>query len=264
MWSICVEPEIFHDPAWMAFAVVTIIVSALAHGTLGFGFPLISTPVIALVADMQTAVLITVLPNLAVNFISIARGGQWRESLGRYWIMALWVLLGTLVGTRVLLSVNPVPLKLLLALMIAIYLLQDRIKMLDWTIIGRHPRISGMFLGVLAGLLSGAVNVALPPLVIYFMALGVGPLAMTQILNLCFLVGKSAQAAAFAVAGHFDSEVLWLSVPLALLSVLVVLLGMRLQRGIQPEAYRRLVFLSLGVIAFLLAGQALFSIMGPA
>ncbi len=257
---VLVEVDIFHDPAWMLFAAVTMTVSALAHGALGFGFPLISTPVIAMVADMRTAVLITVLPNLAVNVVSIVRGGRWRESLGRHGLMALWVLLGTLVGTHLLLSVDPAPLKLLLALMIAIYLAQDRIKMLDWTIVARYPQVSGMLLGILAGVLSGAVNVALPPLVIYFMALGLAPLAMTQILNLCFLVGKSTQAVAFAMAGQFSTDVLWLSVPLVLLSVLVLLLGMRLQRGIRPEAYRRIVFVSLGIIGLLLVGQSLLSI----
>ncbi len=233
------------------------VVSALAHGVLGFGFPLISTPVIALVADMQTAVLLTVLPNLAVNIVSIVSGGRWQESLGRYWPMAVWVLLGTLVGTRVLLSVDPAPLKLVLALIIAVYLAQQRIGQLDWSFIARHPRPSGLVLGLIAGLLSGSVNVALPPLVIYFMALGLNPLAMTQILNLCFFAGKFAQAGAFAVAGHFDGAVLMLSLPLTALSAATLMVGMRLRRGIEPQLYRKLVYWALGIIAFMLAGQGL-------
>ncbi len=254
--------QIFHEPLWIAFAVVTMVVSALAHGVLGFGFPLISTPVIALVADMQTAVLLTVLPNLAVNLVSIVRGGQWQESLGRYWPIAIWVLLGTLLGTRVLLSMDPAPLKILLALMIAIYLAQDRLKRLDWSFIARHPHASGLVLGLFAGVLSGSVNVSLPPLVIYFMALGLNPLAMTQILNLCFLAGKSAQAGAFALAGHFDGDALWISLPLTLLSVSTLVVGMRLRRNMNPDLYRKLVFWSLGIIALLLAGQGLAPLLG--
>ncbi|MDE2260750.1 MAG: sulfite exporter TauE/SafE family protein [Betaproteobacteria bacterium] len=259
---IFLEIEIFHDPTWMAFAVVVMMVSALAHGLLGFGFPLISTPVIALVSDMQTAVVLTVLPNLAVNLFSIVRGGRWQESLARYWPMAVWVLLGTLLGTRVLLSVNPYALKLLLALIIAIYLAQERLKRLNWSFIPNHPRVSGMVLGLFAGVLSGSVNVSLPPLVIYFMALGLSPLAMTQILNLCFFSGKITQAAAFALAGHLDSQVLMLSLPLALLSVATLILGMRLRLGIRPEHYRLLVFWSLGLIAIMLAVQGLQGLNG--
>ncbi|MBU6505251.1 MAG: TSUP family transporter [Betaproteobacteria bacterium] len=248
----------------MLFAVAVLAVSGLVHGTLGFGFPLISTPVIALVADMQTAIVLTVLPNLAVNLASIARGGRWRASIGRYGFMALWVLLGTLLGTRLLLSVNTAILKLLLAGMIALYLVQDRVKMLDWSVIARHPKWAGVVAGLMAGVLSGAVNVALPPLVIYFMALGLEPLAMTQILNLCFLAGKSTQAASLALGGHFDWQTLQLSLPLALLSVGMLWVGMRLQRNIDPRNYRRLVFLALIVMATLLVAQSLLSIIGAA
>lgn len=258
------ETAIFHDPYWMLFAVAVLVVSGLVHGTLGFGFPLISTPVIALVADMQTAIVLTVLPNLAVNLASIARGGRWRASIGRYGFMALWVLLGTLLGTRLLLSVNTAILKLLLAGMIALYLVQDRVKMLDWSVIARHPKWAGAVAGLMAGVLSGAVNVALPPLVIYFMALGLEPLAMTQILNLCFLAGKSTQAASLALGGHFDWQTLQLSLPLALLSVGMLWVGMRLQRNIDPRNYRRLVFLALIVMAILLVAQSLLSIIGAA
>ncbi len=53
-----------------------------------------------------------------------------------------------------------------------------------------------------------------------------------------------------------------LSLPLALLSVAILVLGMRLRRGIQPELYRRLVFWSLGIIALLLAGQGLAPLLG--
>ncbi len=243
---------------------MVLVVSALAHGALGFGFPLISTPVIALVADMRTAILLTLLPNLAVNLVSILRGGRWGASIGRYWPMALWVLLGTLAGTRVLLSVNAAILKLMLAAMIALYLAQDRLRMLDWSVISRHPKGAGMLLGFAAGILSGAVNVALPPLVIYFMALGLEPLAMTQVLNLCFLAGKSTQAVSFAVAGYFDRDVVLLSLPFAGLSVGMLWAGMRLQRNIAPAAYRRLVFLALGVMAALLVAQSLLSTIGVA
>jgi len=58
--------------------IAIIVIAGLAHGTIGFGFPLVSTPLVALLVDIKTAVLLTVLPNVAVNMISILRGGNWR------------------------------------------------------------------------------------------------------------------------------------------------------------------------------------------
>ncbi len=48
----------------IATAAAIIVLAGLAHGTLGFGFPIISTPLVALVVDVKTAVLVTVLPNI--------------------------------------------------------------------------------------------------------------------------------------------------------------------------------------------------------
>ena len=44
----------------IAVLVPIVLVGAIAHGALAFGFPLISTPLIAFFIDIKTAVLITV------------------------------------------------------------------------------------------------------------------------------------------------------------------------------------------------------------
>src|SRR4051812_47299592 len=238
-----------------AIVVAVLIVSALAHGSLGFGFPVISTPVIAMITDIQTAILLTLFPNLAVNLISIFRGGNWSASLARYWPVALWVAIGTIIGTKVLILADPEPLKLLLAAMIVVFLLQARFRRLDWSWLKRHPRMSGLALGLLAGFLSGAVNVALPPLVIYFMAIGLDALPMTQILNLCFFVGRTMQAATLGISGKLGMTTLVATAPLTVLSVVVVLVGMRIQSRIHPEVYQRLLRKILWVMVVILVIQ---------
>src|SRR3984893_9200164 len=166
-------------PMMVAALVAIVIAGGVTHGAIGFGFPLISTPLVALLIDIKTAVLITVVPNIAVNEISDVRGGSGRESSGRHWPMAIWVVVGTMIGTHFLLVAPPELLQLLLAAMIVAFLLQDRIRRLDLTWIRRRPAVSGAAFGMVAGLFSGAVNVSAAPLVIYFMILGLPPVALT-------------------------------------------------------------------------------------
>lgn len=244
----------FASPSF-AFVLIVIIVAALTHGTLGFGFPLISTPVIATMTDVKTAILTTLFPNIVVNLVSILRGGNWRLSIGQYWPVAVYVLIGTVAGTHVLLVADLQLLKLLLALMIVVYLQQGRFRKLDWSWLIRHPRGVAPLFGLLAGFLSGTVNVAVPPLVIYFMALGLGPLAMTQILNLCFLVGKSTQALTLGISGQIGLTTLIATAPLTIVSVAVLLFGMRIQSRIHPEVYHGLLRTVLWVMALMLVGQ---------
>jgi uncharacterized membrane protein YfcA len=237
------------------FVLIVIIIAALAHGTLGFGFPVISTPMIAMMTDIKTAILTTLFPNIVINLVSIVRGGDWRLSIGKYWSVAVYVLIGTVAGTHVLIAADPEPLKLLLALMIVVYLQQARFRKLDWSWLKRHPRASAPLFGLLAGFLSGTVNVAVPPLVIYFMGLGLGSLAMTQILNLCFLVGKSTQAVTFGISGQIGLTTLIATAPLTIISVAALLFGMRIQSRIHPEVYHGLLRKVLWVMVLILAVQ---------
>jgi uncharacterized protein len=247
--------DAFLASPWLLWVVIVMVVGGLAHGTMGFGFPLISTPMIALVTDIQTAVIVSLFPNLAVNIVSTLRGGRWRASLARYWPVAVYVLIGTVAGTRVLLVADPEPLKLLLALMIVVYLQQSRFAGVQWSWLSRHPLKSAALFCSLAGVLSGAVNVAVPPLVIYFMALGLDALAMTQILNLCFLVGRLAQAATFGLSGHLGLSTFTATVPLTAASLAALFLGMRLQRRIRPDVFRAVLRKVLWVMAAILAAQ---------
>jgi hypothetical protein len=235
------------------------LVAGLAHGVSGFGFPLISTPIVALFTDVRTAVIMTLLPNIVVNLISLARGGNWQDSLGKHWPVACYVVIGTVIGTRLILIVPPEPLKLLLAGIIVLYLNQESLRHFDWTAISRHPGWSGMAFGLFGGVLSGAVNVALPPLLIYFSALGLAPLAMTQILNLCFLAGRGTQAATLGSAGVFDQNVIALAIPATIAAVLGVLIGGYFQSRISPSGWRRFIRVVLWGMALLLAGQVLRS-----
>ena len=63
--------------------------SGLVHGTLGLGFPLVSTLPIALMVDVRTAILWTLLPTVAVNMASIVGGKGYGDSLKRFWPLAV-------------------------------------------------------------------------------------------------------------------------------------------------------------------------------
>ena len=247
-------------PMMIAALVVIIIVAAIAHGAAGFGFPLISTPLIALLMDVKTAVLITVVPNIVVNAVSVMRGGNWRESIGKYWPMAIWVVLGTLVGTHFLLVAPPELLQVLLAAMIGLFLLQDRVRQLDWTWIRRRPAISGAGFGAVAGLFSGAVNVSAPPLVIYFVMLELPAVALTQILNLCFMAGKTIQAATLSLAGPGSIRLITASLPLTALAIAALFLGIQLQKRMSPDIYFKLLRVTLAAFVVLLTAQAAFEL----
>ncbi|MEZ5583416.1 MAG: sulfite exporter TauE/SafE family protein [Candidatus Competibacteraceae bacterium] len=218
--------------------VLAVVMGGLVHGALGVGFPLVVTPLIALVTDVKTAILLTLIPTLTVNVFSVLYGGRWSESIGLYWSVALFTLLGSILGTTLLIVSNPAPFKLVLAVLILFYLYADSLATLDWSWIQRHSRPAGIGFGAVAGVAAGTVNVAVPVLIIYFTELRLAPTALVQILNLCFMAGKAAQVATFSVSGHLTVDLVLISGGLALLAGLSLWVGMRLRQRLDVDTYQ--------------------------
>jgi uncharacterized membrane protein YfcA len=242
------------SPLWAAAAGV-LLLAGITQGALGFGFPAISTPVLVLLTDVKTAIILNLLPNFTVNVISVIHGGNWGASIGRYWPVAAWVLVGSVLGASFLIVAPQEPVRLLLAFAIFAYLYQQRLARLDWSWLARRPRLSAAVFGLTGGFFSGSVNNSLPPLLIYFMLLGLETTVMTQMLNLCFLGGKAMQAATLGLAGEIRLTAVLANVPLTLVALAGMWIGTRLQKRISAGTYGRLLRWALFVIALALLWQ---------
>ncbi len=244
----------------LSLLITIMLVSGLIHGTLGLGFPLIATPLLSLLTDVRSAVLITLLPTILVNVVSLLKGGDWRDSIGRFWPMTIYVAVGSWLGTNLLVISDPRPFKLLLALIVLLYLNRDRLSGLHLTWIRAHPGVAMLVFGFPAGLLAGTVNVMVPLLIIMFLELRVSPTATVQTFNMCFLTGKLTQTGVFARAGHLDGEMLTATAPLAAVAAIALLVGMSLRSKIAAESYRAWLRTLLWVVALILAAQFFSSV----
>lgn len=251
----------FDAPVWIAFGV-TMFFAGVAQGAVGFGFPAISTPVLVQFTDIKTAILINLLPNFTANVISVLRGGNWRASIGRYWPLTLYVVAGSFLGASFLMVAPPEPVRLLLAAMTFAYLYQRHLARLDWSWLTRRPRIAQGVFGLTAGFCSGSVSNSLPPLLIYFMQLGVEITIMTQVVNLCFLTGRTTQAATLAAAGQIDVSIALANVPLTLIAVAGIYAGFAIQRRVDAATYQAVLRKVLFALALLLLWQGLRPLFG--
>jgi uncharacterized membrane protein YfcA len=217
----------------------------------GFGFPVIATPVTVLVTDIKTAIVLNMLPTLTLNLVSVVRGGNWGESLGRYWHLAIYVVIGSFLGTQVVIFAPTEPLRLLLAAVIFAYLYQERLARLDWSWLTRHRRVSTAAFGVTGGFFSGTVNNSLPVLLIYFLLLGESMMVMTQTMNYCFFIGRSVQAITLGAAGEISVAAALANIPLTVVALGGHFVGTRIQRLFSAETFNRLlkrVLLAMGLL----------------
>lgn len=248
----------------LSIAVVLLLVAVMAiaglvHGTLGLGFPMIATPLLSLHFDLRTAILLTLLPTVAVNLVSILRGGQWRNSIALFWPLPLYALLGGFIGASFIADHDPAPFKLLLAFLVLLYLLTQFLSNTEFTLARRNPRKSMLVFGLLAGFAAGATNVMVPLLIIYSLSLGLTSIAMVQVFNMTFLAGKVSQIVVFGMQDFLNFSWLISTTPLAFLGLLALFVGMRIREKIPTKLFQKIMKVILVIVALTLIAQYIFA-----
>ena len=239
----------------LAYVALVCVLSGFVHGALGFGFPLVATPLVALVIDMKSAITLLAPVTLALVVISALRGGSLRDLVRRYWFMPVGIAAGAWLGTKILLAAPPKPFMLVLALVLVLYLNLDRVGRGQSATVQRLHAQFGFAFAFLAGICEAIANVAGPVLFVYFMLLGAAPVQVVQTLNMCFTVGKGSQVLTLAAAGALSSAT-WAAVAgLTLPSVAALVAGMRVRDRIDAQTYRAWLRKALWVMVVLLLLQ---------
>ncbi|MCP4493779.1 MAG: sulfite exporter TauE/SafE family protein [Gammaproteobacteria bacterium] len=245
---------------WSLFAIVVsiMIFAGLVHGTLGLGFPMVATPMLAISFDVRTAILITLLPTVAVNLMSIWHS---RDSVGeayRFLPLIGFALLGSLAGAYLLANTDPDPFRLALAGLILFHLWNSQSGKLSFRGMAKHSFAAMVAFGLTAGLSGGSTNVMVAILIAFFLSLEVPRATMVPALNGCFLAGKLSQIVVFSMTGLVSLELLAETSPLAVAAVMALLVGQRLRENIEVKVYTQMLQLLLALLAIVLIVQFIF------
>jgi len=231
---------------------LTIFFAALLHGALGLGFPMVATPLLATQGSLMRAIQLTLIPTLGVNILMLIRQSNLFQTIRPYLAILPAMVLGTVIGSLLILKLNPEPFRLLLAMVILVFLWLDYRGHLKHTNPVSQPK-GLIFSGLIAGILVGTVNAGVPPLIIFALYNRLDRKQSIVLFNSCFLTGKLTQLALFGSLGALNAD--WQQFGLILLVVagLGVItgqwLGLRLDQHRWRAAMRwMLLLIAIGLI----------------
>ena len=242
---------------WPVLLAITaaLLFAGLVHGTLGLGFPMVATPVLATMMDVRSAILITLLPTMAVNIASIINSKSSLKNTRQFWPLVFFTFTGSLAGTAVLAVLDPAPFRIVLAALILLYLWNSLRIPKQW--LSDNSMLAMAIFGLIAGLAAGTTNVMVAVLIIYFLSLETKRATMVPALNSCFLVGKASQIVVLAIAGLVGFRLMLETAPLAFAAVIALQLGQRLRSRIDVGTYQAILRKLLLVLAVILIYQFL-------
>jgi len=219
----------------------------VVKGAIGFGFPTVATPLVALAIDVKTAVVILIVPNMVMDAFQAFRQGHVMATVRRFAVLLVFGAIGTYLGTRLLVVLSARTATIVLgAVVIGAVLL----NITRWS-----PRVPAGWtrwldpvVGVTAGVVGGLTNVPGTPLVLYFYALRLPKQEYVRAVAVTFMLYKLLQLGAVAWFGLLTWWVIGASVVLTLVALVGFRMGLMIQDRLDQAAFNRV---TLGVLAVL-------------
>jgi len=235
---------------------LAVLVAAFVKGAVAFGFPLVATPLLALVVDVKTAVAVSILPNIVMDSVQLVRRGEVLGTLRRFALLIVGSVIGMWLGT-LLLSILPGRVATLVLGLFVLAFAAVNASGVALQLPVAWERWLSAPVGVLAGILGGLTNVPGTPMVLYFVALGLDKYEFVRAVALTFIVVKVVQLGAVAWYGFLDLRLLAISLGFTVVALAGFAVGQRLQDWLPARAFNRAVLGFLVLIGLLLVVRSL-------
>jgi uncharacterized membrane protein YfcA len=230
--------------------VVAIGLGSLLKSITGMGVPLVAIPVIALFAGVEEAVIVTALPNLALNVVLAWRLRSHLRATRDLPILGTAGVVGAAIGTLLLVAVPDEPLVVLLAIAVFGYV----VSFFAAPELAIPPAVSRRWapaVGFGGGFLQGAVGISGPVVATWIHSYRLDRQVFILSITVLFSLAGAAQLVVL-VAGD-EMSGLWLASLLACgLALATVPFGARLRGRLSARSFDVLIVAMLAISAVVL------------
>lgn len=242
--------------AKIVVAAASLLAAGFMKGVSGMGLPVVATPILAALYDLHTAIAVTIPATLLTDVpILYTFRAEWRQAR-RLIPILLPAVVGIVVGTQILVTVDPASLRVLLGVLVIGFVLVAHFRLLP-RLSERLARRIAPGVAVAAGVLQGTAGQSGPVISMYFFQLELPRPAFLFVINAFFLVVDSAQMLSLIAHGFYTPGRSAQAVAVACLSVPTLLLALRLQGRISEDLFRRAVLMVLALTGTMLVVRPL-------
>lgn len=226
-------------------SAAAVIIGGFVKGTLGFGFPVVATPLIALLSDVPTAVVLCLIPNISMNFLQAVSRPLQRETIQHLLPLVVAGVIGVPVGTKLLATLPGSTLRLGLGVMVLAFV---GLQFLPWkpSPLRSHWAVVTAATGAVSGVIGGMTNV-FTPVVMFFYAVESDKRAFVQYMGATFFVFQLTQVAATYHFALWTWTLTLLVLPLTGVGLLGFWGGRYIHTRLPEKIFRRAVLLAITV-----------------
>lgn len=230
------------------FLALILFLASFTQGMTGFGFAMISVPLISLLIDVKYAIPIAAICGFFVNIYLIYK----LKSHIKYFELKELIfgaIIGIPLGTIFVIYSDRGILKVILALIVLLFVFLSITKIIKQT--GLNKKWGYLF-GLLSGFLGGAFNTNGPPVLIYFYLHGFDKFKQKASITGFFIVASAIIITAHLLTGLSNVSVWKDALIMSPIVLSGIIIGHNLFNRISTKIYNNIILAGLFIIAIIL------------
>ena len=248
-------------PGLIALMAVSLLIAGLVKGVIGVGMPVVAFPLLSMLVDVQTAVMLLSMPLVLSNIPQALEDGLVTQTLWSLAPVLVGMIPGVWIGVAVLLNVDPAVAKIIagasVILVAALTLLAPKLQIKQ-----RLVGPVGLGAGFCGGLLGGIAALSGPLVFIFLLAKGLRGRAFTKEASMFLVVSSVLLASALTSSHRFDWRDALISTFATAPVVAGTLVGRKVRDAIPADAFKKLVVLMVLLSGAQLVWNGMFTMRG--
>ncbi len=218
--------------------IIIFIAAGLVKGVTGMGLPTVAMGLLGTFMPLPVAAALLIIPSLVTNVWQLFSGPALTALWSRLWLMMLFIVAGTLAGSRLLISIDAGISGFLLGAALIVYAAYALYAPI-FNVPKKHERWLSPTIGASTGIITGATGVFVMPAVPYLQTLNLPKDELVQALGLSFTVSTVALAAGLYAQSAYHINQLSLSLFSLFPALIGMWLGQKIRSKISAKTFRK-------------------------
>ena len=241
----------YNDPIVLIVIILAVMAGGLVKGTIGFGMPMVALPLIAFAVPVTTAMILLCAPIFLTNFLQI----KFKQGISSYRFlpMFLFLVVGLIIGARLILEINLNTITQIIAILIIFAAVINCFGFkINNNINKKYERIITSFIGFGSGILGGLSTVYGPPMLAYLVAVDLPKEKFVRTVSTMYFIGSFPLYGSLIYYGFATKQDLIMSLLLIIPALIAQQIGTKIRDKINQKQFRNCILVTLVILGIML------------
>ena len=241
----------YNDPTIVIVIILAVMAGGLIKGTIGFGMPMVALPLIAFTVPVTTAMILLCAPIFLTNFLQI----KFKQGISsfRFLPMFLFLVVGLIIGARLILEINLNTITQIIAILIIFAAVINCFGFrINNNINKNHEKIITSFIGFGSGILGGLSTVYGPPMLAYLVAVDLPKEKFVRTVSTMYFIGSFPLYGSLIYYGFATKQDLIMSLLLIIPALIAQQIGTKIRDKINQKQFKNCILVTLVILGVML------------